>query len=162
VLHKHREILKQIIPLHRRLQDHGQVELTTTPFYHPILPLLFDKKLARQAMPEAKLPRYTGGYPEDAAVHVRWALELHERHFGTKPGGMWRAGGSVGQEMIPLLAQPGIEWIATDEEILSQSTQGFVRRDHSGHVVNAPLLYRPYRVQQGEASLGIVFRDHAL
>ena len=30
----------QVIPLHRKLADRGQVELTTTPFYHPILPLL--------------------------------------------------------------------------------------------------------------------------
>src|SRR5262245_24867987 len=74
-LAKQREILKQIIPLHRRLQDNGQVELTTTPFYHPILPLLFDKKLARHALPEIKLPRYTGGYVDDAAVQVRRAIE---------------------------------------------------------------------------------------
>jgi alpha-amylase/alpha-mannosidase (GH57 family) len=162
VVRKHREILRQIIPLHRRLQDHGQVELTTTPFYHPILPLLFDKRLARQAMPDVKLPRYVGGYPEDAAVHVGRALEQHQKLFGMKPRGMWPAEGSVCQEMIPLLAEHGIEWIATDEEILSQSTQGFVCRDAVGHVVNAPFLYRPYRVQQGDSSLGIVFRDHAL
>src|SRR5262249_622297 len=56
VLDKHLEILKQVIPLHRELVKRGQVELTTTPFYHPILPLLFDKKLAREALPEVKLP----------------------------------------------------------------------------------------------------------
>ena len=88
VVAKQFEILKQIIPLHQRLQDSGQVELTTTPFYHPILPLLFDKKLARQSIPDAKLPRYTGGYLDDAAVHVRRGVEQHQKIFGTAPRGM--------------------------------------------------------------------------
>src|SRR5438445_5804082 len=118
VLDKHLEILKQIIPLHQRLAKTGQVELTTTPYFHPILPLLLDKKLAREAMPDVKLPRYTGGYPEDAAVQVRRAVEQHAQIFGKAPHGLWPAEGSVCQAMLPLLAQHGIRWIATDEEIL--------------------------------------------
>ncbi len=123
-----------MLPLHRRLAESGQVELTTTPFYHPILPLLLDKKLAREAMPDAPLPHYTGGYPDDAAVHVRTAVEQHARLFGAAPQGMWPAEGSVCQSMIPLLAEHGIRWIATDEEILSASTHGAVCRDGKGHV----------------------------
>src|SRR5262249_5940730 len=71
VLASHLEILRQVLPLHRKLQESAQVELTTTPYYHPILPLLLDKKLAREAMPDVKLPMCTAGYPEDAALHVR-------------------------------------------------------------------------------------------
>jgi alpha-amylase/alpha-mannosidase (GH57 family) len=162
VLDKHLEILKQVIPLHRQLAENGQVELTTTPFYHPILPLLFDKKLAREAMPEAKLPRYTGGYPDDAELQVRRAVEAHEKLFGAKPRGMWPAEGSVCQPMIPLLAKNCIRWIATDEEILSASTQGFISRDAKGHIRNPDHMYRPYKIAQDGADLGIVFRDHAL
>jgi len=162
LLDKHLAILKEIIPLHKKLLESGQVELTTTPFYHPILPLLFDKKLAREAMPDVKLPRFTGGYPEDAAVHVRRAIEYHASLFGSPPKGMWPAEGSVCQAMIPLLAEHGIRWIGTDEEILSQSTQGFISRDDHGHVRNPEMLYRPYRVKEGERELSIVFRDHAL
>ncbi len=81
VLDKHLEILKQILPLHKKLADGGQVELTTTPFFHPILPLLFDKKLAREAMPDVKLPRYTGGYPDDARMHVQRALAYAPTSF---------------------------------------------------------------------------------
>ncbi|HMF13570.1 MAG TPA: glycoside hydrolase family 57 protein, partial [Gemmataceae bacterium] len=144
------------------LARRGQIELTTTPFYHPILPLLFDKKLAREAMPEAKLPRYSGGYVDDAEVHVRRAVEMHAKLFGAPPRGAWPAEGSVCQPMLPLLYQHGIRWIATDEEILSFSTQGFVSRDAKGHVRNPDHLYRPYKVVQDGAELGIVFRDHAL
>lgn len=162
VLDKHLEILRQILPLHRQLAESGQVELTTTPFYHPILPLLFDKKLARESRPDVKLPRYTGGYPEDAAVHVQRALELHAREFGARPRGMWPAEGSVCQPMLPLLAEHGLRWIATDEQILSQATQGFISRDEHGHVRNPEHLYRPYKVKEGDHELAIVFRDHAL
>jgi alpha-amylase/alpha-mannosidase (GH57 family) len=162
LLAKHLEILTRIIPLHKELASRGQVELTTTPYYHPILPLLLDKKLAREAMPEVKLPRYTGGYPEDAAVHIRRALEEHERIFGHKPKGMWPAEGSVCQDMVPLLARQGIRWIATDEEVLSASTHGAVSRDGSGHVRNPAKLYQAYKVREGQAELNIIFRDHAL
>src|SRR5438132_6647957 len=105
VLDTHLEILREVLPLHKKLADSGQVELTTTPYFHPILPLLLDKKLARYALPDCKLPRYTGGYPEDAALHVRRAVEQHLRVFGRPPRGMWPAEGSVCQSMLPLLAE---------------------------------------------------------
>jgi alpha-amylase/alpha-mannosidase (GH57 family) len=162
LLDKHLEILKAVLPLHRQLSERGQVELSTTPFYHPILPLLLDKKLAREAMPEVKLPRFAGGYPEDAAVHVRRAVEYHTQCFGKPPRGMWPAEGSVCQNMVPLVAQHGFRWIATDEEILGASTHGFVSRDGRGHVRNPDQMYRPYKVAEAGQELGIVFRDHAL
>jgi alpha-amylase/alpha-mannosidase (GH57 family) len=162
LLDKQLEILRRVIPLHRQLAESGQVELTTTPFYHPILPLLFDKKLAREALPDLKLPRYTGGYPEDAEWHVRRALEQHEAVFGKRPAGMWPAEGSVCQPMLPLLARHGVRWIATDEEVLGASTHGFVGRDAQGHVRNPDRMYRPYKVREGDSEVAVVFRDHAL
>jgi alpha-amylase/alpha-mannosidase (GH57 family) len=162
LLAKHYEILRRILPLHRELAERGQVELTTTPFYHPILPLLLDKRLAREAMPQVKLPRFTGGYPEDAAEHVRRALDFHAGLFGKRPTGMWPAEGSVCQSMLPLLAQHGVRWIATDEEVLGASTHGVVGRDAKGHVRHPEQLYKGWKVREGEAELGIVFRDHAL
>ncbi|HWE40726.1 MAG TPA: glycoside hydrolase family 57 protein [Isosphaeraceae bacterium] len=162
LLDKQRELLASVIPLHRKLADRGQVELTTTPFYHPILPLLYDKRLAREAMPDVNLPGYRDGYPEDAEVHVRRAVESHREHFGERPRGMWPSEGSVCQAMLPLLARHGIQWIATDEEILSCSTHGKVGRDSRGYVKHPELLYRPWRVSEGGQELAIVFRDHAL
>jgi alpha-amylase/alpha-mannosidase (GH57 family) len=162
LLDKHIDLLREIIPLHKQLADAGQVELTTTPYYHPILPLLLDKKLAREALPDIKLPRYAGGYSEDAEHHVQRALDLHAQVFGKPPRGMWPAEGSVCQAMIPVLVKHGVRWIATDEEILQHSTQGFVGRDAHGQVRNPAHLYRPYMVQEGDHSLDIVFRDHTL
>jgi alpha-amylase/alpha-mannosidase (GH57 family) len=162
LLEKHRQLLARVIPLHKELALSGQVELTTTPFYHPILPLLLDKKLAREAIPEVALPRASMGYPEDAAVHVQRAMDYHAEVFGSPPQGMWPAEGSVCQSMIPLLARSGVRWIATDEGILNASTQGHVSRDTRGHVRHPELMYRTYRAREGDAELGIVFRDHLL
>lgn len=162
LLDKQRALLAQIIPLHRKLADRGQVELTTTPFYHPIVPLLFDKRLAREAMPDVQLPGYRDGYLEDAEVHVKRAVESHQKHFGERPRGMWPSEGSVCQAMIPLLKRHGIEWIATDEEILGASTQGRVGRDSRGHVRHPELLYRAWKVAEQGDELNIVFRDHSM
>jgi alpha-amylase/alpha-mannosidase (GH57 family) len=162
LLDKQRELLAQIIPLHRKLADRGQVELTTTPFYHPILPLLLDKRLAREAMPDVNLPSHRDGYPEDAEVHVRRAVEKHQQSFGERPRGMWPSEGSVCQAMLPLLARHGIQWIATDEEILGCSLHGKVGRDSRGHVRHPELLYRAWKVSELGHDLGIVFRDHSM
>ncbi|MDR3622044.1 MAG: glycoside hydrolase family 57 protein [Paludisphaera borealis] len=161
-LDKQRDLLAQVIPLHRKLAERGQIELTTTPYYHPILPLLLDKKLAREAMPDVALPAYREGYPEDAEVHVRRAVESHTRRFGSPPAGMWPSEGSVCQSLIPLLARHGIKWIATDEEILGCSTGGMVGRDSRGYVRHPELLYRAWNVREGEHELGAVFRDHSM
>jgi alpha-amylase/alpha-mannosidase (GH57 family) len=162
LLARHLDILRQVVPLHRRLAERGQVELTTTPFYHPILPLLLDKKLAREAMPEVRLPHHTQGYPEDAEAQVRRAVEKHEAVFGARPAGLWPAEGSVCQAMLPLLARHGVRWLASDEEVLYASAPGSTGRDAKGHVRHPERLYRPYTVREGDAELSIVFRDHAL
>lgn len=162
LLDKQREILKKIIPLHRELAQSGQVELTTTPFYHPILPLLWDKRSARQAMPGCNLPRNLDPYRDDAQVHVQRAVELHKKLFGVTPVGMWPSEGSVSHDIIPTLADAGIKWIATDEEILAASTNGWISRDGQGHMRHPEMLYRPWSVENAGHQLQIVFRDHAL
>jgi alpha-amylase/alpha-mannosidase (GH57 family) len=159
---KQHELVARVIPLHRELAARGQIELTTSPYYHPILPLLLDKTSAREAMPEVSLPRHKGGYPDDAVLHVRRAIESHAGHFGGRPTGMWPSEGSVSPAIIPLLAEYGIEWIGTDEEILQSSTHGHVGRDSRGHVRNPDLLYRAWTVREAGRELAVLFRDHAL
>ncbi len=161
-LDKQLDLLRQVIPLHAELQQRGQIELTTTPFYHPILPLLCDKRLARRAMPEVGLPKALEGYHDDAKEQIRRGAEHHEKLFGQKPRGMWPSEGSVCQSIIPWIADAGIQWIATDEEILSCSTDGWVSRDGGGYLRNPEMLYRPWRLEEAGRQLQIVFRDHAM
>ena len=162
LLDKQMELLGEVLLLHRQLQEQGQLELTTTPFYHPILPLLWDKRQARRAMPDVMLPKHLEGCAEDAREQVRRAVEFHERVFGQKPRGMWPSEGSVCQGIIPDIADAGIHWIATDEEILSCSTDGWVSRDGNGFLRNPEMLYRPWRVEEQGRQLQIIFRDHAM
>ena len=162
LLDRQRELLRQIIPLHKELAASGQVELTTTPFFHPILPLLWDKSSAREAMPGCALPHHLDSYQEDAVIHLERAVAFHEEQFGVPPRGMWPSEGSVSQAILGAIADVGIEWIATDEEILANSTHGLVSRDPHGHLRHPEKLYRPWEVTDGRRSLQIVFRDHGL
>ncbi len=156
------KLVGEVIPLHRRLAERGQVELTTSPYYHPILPLLWDKRLARRAMPDVPLPARLESCADDVRQQVQRAVARHEEVFGHKPQGLWPSEGAVCQGIVPMIAQAGIQWIATDEEILSASTGGWIARDAQGFLRNPELLYRPWRVEEGGQSLQIIFRDHAM
>ncbi|MEX0704976.1 MAG: glycoside hydrolase family 57 protein, partial [Planctomycetales bacterium] len=162
LLDKQRKILGRVIPLHRELAETGQIELTTTPFYHPILPLLWDKRSAREAMPGCELPKHLESYAEDARTQIRRAVAYHEELFGAPPVGLWPSEGSVSQAIVGAIAEANIKWIATDEEILSHSTDGWVSRDGHGHMRHPEMLFRPWKAAEGDRSLAIVFRDHAL
>jgi alpha-amylase/alpha-mannosidase (GH57 family) len=162
LLKKQIALLKQVVPRYRALAERGQIELSTTPYYHPILPLLIERASAREAMPEVTLPNCRDSYVEDARMQVRLAIEAHRAHFGQAPRGMWPSEGSVSQAVIPVLAAEGIRWIATDEEILCCSTGGTVSRDSRGHVRHPELLYRAWKVREAEHELAIIFRDHSL
>jgi alpha-amylase/alpha-mannosidase (GH57 family) len=154
VLEAQRRILARVIPRWRGLAERGQVELSTTPYYHPILPLVCDTDAAHRALPGIPLPpRFAR--PEDARWHVREAIASHARRFGAPPAGMWPAEGSVSPEALEVLASEGVRWAASDEGILLHSLPPDAPRLAS--------LYRPWRVSAGSAGeLSMLFRDRAL
>ena len=145
-------IIRTIIPLHRDAEARGQIELTTTPFYHPIMPLLCDTDIARRAMPDVPLPsRFR--HPADVEAQLAAAASYHERLFGRRPSGLWPSEGSVCPEIVPLVARQGFKWMASDEEVLFRSIRS---RDRY------TVLYRPYLVEHAGATVGMVFRDRQL
>ena len=153
VLAYHLFLIGQVIPAYRAAAEHGQIELSTSPYYHPILPLLWDQRAARKALPMLPLPEKTFRAPEEARWHVEAAIKRHKEVFGQLPQGMWPAEGSVSQEIAQLFCEVGIRWIATDEEILWRTLN--VSR-------NRRLLYQPHQVRHQENTLNIIFRDHEL
>jgi alpha-amylase/alpha-mannosidase (GH57 family) len=174
VLEKHIEIMRKTLDIHRQLAAKGQIELITTPFYHPILPLLIDTASARLESPGIPLPSPSFAHPEDALLQVDRALDFHSRIFGEKPTGMWPSEQAVSPEIIPLLAGREISWAVTDEQILGQSIKVRLRGDYlpprrqdqvyvtgnAGPTLTRPeVLYRPYRAVHGESSLSLFFRD---
>lgn len=148
------ELLRSVIPAYRRAAASGRVELSTSPFYHPILPLLCDTDVHFRAHPHSTLPRQLFRNPDDARVQLTRALEFHTRVFGERPRGVWPSEGSVSDEVLGLLARERVEWAATDEEILARSLDRRVTADD---------LYRPYAVgEDGMPPVQVLFRDHQL
>lgn len=153
LLLKQKELLSKIVPKHKELMDRGQIELTTSPFYHPILPLLCDSNVAKESDHFIKLPLQRYRHKEDAERQIKDAVEFHAKHFGANPNGMWPSEGSVSEAIIPLIADSGIKWIATDESILSSSLSCRLSPQD---------LYKPYMVQKDGKSIAIIFRNHFL
>ncbi len=162
LIKKQREVLALIIPKYREMEERGIIEISTTPYYHPILPLLCDSFAAKMAVPNIQLPKRRFLHPEDAVAQVNKAVEFHKRVFGRAPRGMWPSEGSVSEEIIPIIADAGIKWIATDEEILAKSVHALFERDKDEVVKDAKTLYRSYNTSSGGKGVSMFFRDHSL
>jgi alpha-amylase/alpha-mannosidase (GH57 family) len=156
------EILRRVIPEYREAAERGQVELSTSPFYHPILPLLCDTDTYLKTHPGSGVPRPAFRHPEDAAEQLARARQCHKRFFGHEPAGLWPSEGSVSDEAAELAAKAGFQWMATDEAILGRTIGREFRRDGQGRLELPEPLYRPYSVQVGSSQIGCLFRDHAL
>jgi alpha-amylase/alpha-mannosidase (GH57 family) len=161
IIIKQREILAQILPLYRKLQDEGRIEITTTPFYHPILPLICDTAAARTSLPGAPLPKRFA-HPEDAQWQVEQAINYHAEQFGSPPRGMWPAEGSVSDEALNILAKNGIRWVATDEDILFRSLSLYDKRYKGVENFDRRIIYRPYIYRNSSRRMTMLFRDKNL
>ncbi|MCP4685545.1 MAG: glycoside hydrolase [bacterium] len=147
------ELIGRIVPTYKKLQEDNRIEVSFTPYYHPILPLLCDTNSATEALPSIRLPRRRFSHPEDAERQVVMAIERYRDVFGRELKGMWPSEGSVSEEVLDLLISQGIKWAASDEEILSHSLtkSNLAPRDHPIH-----------RVYDYGPGLKLFFRDHAL
>ncbi len=164
MLSKQREVLASVLPAYRDAAQKGSVEISTTPFYHPILPLLCDTNIGRVSSPEIALPRSRFRHPEDAAEQVKRALDFMDQTFATRPAGLWPSEGSVSNEALSMARQLGIEWMASDEGVLGRSINSYFERSGDGQLSphSASDLYRIYKYNGEEAEMNLVFRDHSL
>lgn len=164
VLDRHLEIIKDVIEVHKRLWDTGQIEVTTTPFAHPILPLIADGSLASVGDPQAILPVNEFSEIPDATEQVRRGLAVAEEILGRKPVGMWPGEGAVAQLVMSLFSREGIQWVATGEHVLNPSIDptrtGAFQRDSDGTVEDAATLYQPWNAQLNRnPDVAMFFRD---
>jgi alpha-amylase/alpha-mannosidase (GH57 family) len=149
---KQRDIVGKVLPEYQRFAATGQIEISTTPYYHPILPLLCDSNIAGVSHPHVPLPpRFR--YPQDARRQLELAREYIARNFGVAPVGLWPSEGSVSDEALHLAAGCGFRWFATDNGVLART-------------LNVPAdpqtTYKPYVWKQGEHQMSALFRDHYL
>jgi alpha-amylase/alpha-mannosidase (GH57 family) len=157
---KELELIRKVIPEYKEAMERGQIELSTSPFYHPILPLLVSSRIAKESQPSVQLPMAEFSRPEDARTQIQRAIEFHTQIFGQRPLGCWPSEGSVSEHILPLLAEAGIRWIATDEQILLHSLEtGPVPEKAKWCAAN---LYAAYERTSDHHPIGIVFRDHVL
>lgn len=154
------ELISGIIPRYRKLSESGQIEISTTPHYHPLAPLLIDFTSSKEAMPEAPLP-IAPHYPKGklrVSAQIVSAKNSHRARFGSEPQGMWPAEGAISTETLEVFAAEGCRWVASGEGVLVNSL----------HKIEQPVpdtstyLYRPYQLESGAEGLNCFFRDDRL
>jgi alpha-amylase/alpha-mannosidase (GH57 family) len=164
VIERERKLIDRVLPAHAEAAKKGSIEISATPFYHPILPLVCDTNAGAVSSPGLPLPQNRYRHAEDAREQLVRALDLHEKVFGVRPKGIWPSEGSVSEEVLAIAANLGIQWMATDEGVLGRTTGSFFARDGNGRLpVNlAEKLYNIHRYENGSTAMHLVFRDHTI
>ncbi len=153
VLEQHLEFLARVIPTYRSAAARGHIELSCSPYYHPILPLLCDLRAAHVALPHLPLPEASFRHPDDARWQLQQGLARHAQAFGIPARGVWPSEGAVSEEVVRLAIDSGVQWIATDEEILWRTLRSSP---------TPAQRYRAHRLQRDGGQLFIIFRDREL
>jgi len=151
ILSLHLETLKGLIPKYKKKWEKKEIEISTTPFYHPIMPLLYDTNIAQKSNKFTRIPdRFS--YPEDVVAQLKKGVDYFNKIFGQKPLGLWPSEGSVSQEIIDLFNEAGFLWAATDESILFSSIEN----------ASKDSLFQPYFTEFSKKPFNLVFRHHQL
>src|SRR5258708_26133562 len=163
VISRQRELIGKVVPAHAEAAKLGRIEISTSPFYHPILPLVCDTNAGAISTPGLPLPQNRFRHSEDAREQIRRGLDLHEKVFGLRPKGVWPSEGSVSEEVLAIASELGVQWMATDEGVLSRTLGMSFMRD-GGRLPNASAekLYTIHRYENAQAHMHLVFRDHAI
>ncbi|MDR2884326.1 MAG: hypothetical protein LBV09_04390 [Deferribacteraceae bacterium] len=146
-----------IIPTHKELVERGAIEVSCTPMFHPILPLLADFSSAKEAMPLSPMPNVGDGFGDDYKWHISEAVKFHEEAFGKRPLGSWPSEGSVSALVADEYIDNGFRWIASDEDILARSLEINIKS-----YPDRKNLYRQYYREKEGKRLNIYFRDKQL
>jgi alpha-amylase/alpha-mannosidase (GH57 family) len=152
------EVLKGLPGRYAKLAENGQVELSVTPYAHPIIPLMIDMDAAREALPSIHMPKlasYPGGESR-ARWHVRKGLEVFEKYFGFRPKGCWPSEGGISEGTLKMLEEEGFIWAATGQQVLSNSLMA----QGGGSSFSENWVHSAYHVEEGH--LNIFFRDDGL
>jgi alpha-amylase/alpha-mannosidase (GH57 family) len=164
VIARERQFLAKVLPAYASAAQRGAIEISTSPFYHPILPLVCDTNAGAVSHNGLPLPARRFSHPEDARQQIERGLDLHEQVFGMRPRGMWPSEGSVSNQALGIAHELGLRWVATDEGVLGRSLGATFQRNGGGRLepAGAEQLYKIYRWEQGPAAMNLVFRDHSL
>ena len=162
ILEIQRQIIREIIPTIKKYIKEGRLELTTSPYYHPILPILVDvKNSAKTSLTSAGLPEKLG-MGDDARVQIKSGLDRIEQVFGIRPKGMWPPELCIGPKTLSVLAHEGIKWTISDEGILSGSINFDFIRDFKGNLSDPYHLLKVYNYSSSRKSIDVIFRERSI
>ena len=156
LLDAQREFLGTVLEPYKRLRESGAAEITTSPYFHPILPLLCDLESAREAVPGLPLPEATFRRPDDAARQIKEGVESYISLFGEPPHGIWPSEGSVSSKACELIAEAGLRWAGTDRTVLARSL------GRETFELGPEELYAPHVLTTPAGELTLFFRDTEL
>jgi alpha-amylase/alpha-mannosidase (GH57 family) len=164
VIGRERELIAKVLPAHAEAAQQGRIEISTSPFYHPILPLVCDTNMGAVSTPGLPLPKNRFRHPEDAREQLLRGLDLHQQVFRIRPQGVWPSEGSVSEEVLAIAQSLGVKWMATDEGVLGRSLGINFARDGSGRLPQyaAEKLYAIHRYQNAQTEMHLIFRDHTI
>ncbi len=164
VIQRERELIGKVLPAHAEAARKGEIEISTSPFYHPILPLVCDTNMGAVSSPGLALPQNRFRHPEDAREQLQRGLDLHQRVFGVRPTGVWPSEGSVSEEVLAIAQSLGVKWMATDEGVLGRSLGVSFGRDGNGRLPAdlAEKLYTIHRFENAQTEMHLIFRDHTI
>ncbi|MBR2524981.1 hypothetical protein IKE67_00800 [bacterium] len=153
------EIIKQIIPTYKNFMEAGKIEITTSPMYHPILPILLDIKCAHRNISNPEVLPANLKMAKDAITQTKMALDRMEEIFGKRPKGIWPPEHCVSAKTLEMLSDLGVEWTITDEGILANSINFDFVRDFRGHLADPYHLLKTYEYKTKDSKINVIFRD---
>lgn len=154
-----REIIRQIIPTYKNFMEAGKIELTTSPYYHTILPILLDIKCAQRNIQNPEELPQNLKMAKDAITQTKIALDKMEELFGKRPKGIWPPEHCVSAKTLDMLSDLGVEWTITDEGILANSINFDFVRNFKGYLADPYHLLKSYEYKTTNSSINVIFRD---
>lgn len=151
------EKVKYIFNQIKSLKEKGKVEISLTPYFHPILPLLIDMESAKEALPDVKLPENYFSLAEDASWHIDESLKSFNKNFGETPVGMWPAEGSISSQALEFFSSKGVKWVASDEDVLAKTLN-----TSFSNAGNRRCIYERHFTETPDGNISIFFRDKHL
>ena len=149
-----RDIIRKIIPTYKKFSKKGRIEITTSPYYHPILPILIDINGIKKSFTDDLPVDLKMGL--DAKVQTQLALDRIEELFEKRPKGIWPSEHCVSTKTLDMFQDLGLEWTISDEGVLSNSIDFEFVRDFKGYLEDPYHLLKSYENKNG---MKIIFRD---
>lgn len=162
IIEIHRKIIRMIIPKYKEFLEKGKIEITTSPYYHPILPAMLDIKSAQKNLAMVDSTLFDLNLENDAKLQTKMALDRMEELFGQRPKGIWSSEQCLSPKVLEIFKELGANWTISDEGVLSSSIDFDFVRDFKGYLEDPYFLMKTYKYKTKNSDIHLVFRDSVI